>query len=103
MGTVILNSGTSVLLEEVDGTASLQQLYEDVACEHYTDNYRSRMIGVWGKLKRQGWAILPVLHELTKGANEKLAKSAQEAIKLIDPGAPTLNKEPGATYSPQVT
>lgn len=104
MGTVILNSGTSVVMEEVDGQATLQQLYEDVANEHYTDSYRTRLIAAWGKLKRQGWGILPYLHELTKSTNNKLVTAAKDAIKLIDPGTPSLdgiNKDL-TTFSPKV-
>jgi len=99
MGTVILSSGTRLSVEEVDGEATLLQLYEDVACEHYTDSYRTRMIDVWGKLGRQGWGILPVLHELTKGKNERLAAAANSAIKKIDPGAPTIGKDVTTTTS----
>jgi len=91
MGTVIINSGTQMHIEEIEGNSvTLQQLYEDVVCENYTDTHREKCIKGWGQIGRHGWAILPVLHELTKGKNERLAKAAKEAIRKIDPGAPNI-------------
>lgn len=91
MGFVITDSGTRIDIEEVEGEATLSQLFTDVICEHYTESYRIKCIKAWGKLNRNGWAILPILHELTKSSNKKLAEAAGEAIRKIDPGAPTIS------------
>jgi hypothetical protein len=91
MGFVIIDSGTRIHVDEVESEVTLSQLFTDVVCEHYTEVYRIKCIKAWGKLNRNGWAILPVLHELTKSSNKKLSEAAGEAIKKIDPGAPTIS------------
>lgn len=91
MGTVITNSGTQITMEEVDGQLTLQELYEEVACPDYTDSWRVKLIEACGKLARQGWGILPCLHELSKSNNNSLSKAAKIALGKIDPGAPLLS------------
>src|SRR3954470_1269340 len=93
MGEVITNTGSKINMEEVEGTVSLQDLYQDVGCTDYTEAYRIRCMEACGKLGRQAWGVLHTLHDLSKAQSVKLADAAMNALRKIDPGMPSLKRD----------
>jgi hypothetical protein len=94
MGLVKTATGTQIMMDEVEGLVTLQELYQDVKCEHYTDLYRSRCMQACAKLGRQAWGVLPILRDLAKSSNVKIQTASKEALRKIDPGMPDLDGEP---------
>lgn len=90
MGKVVTPSETQIEIEEVQGTITLSQLFQDVKCETYTIMYRLSVITALGKIGKQAWGALVSLKDISKGSNKQLAEAAIHAIKKIDPANPML-------------
>lgn len=91
MGHVILPSGTTAWIDDLNGSINLSQLIEDMKCEDYTVSYRIAIIGALGKLGKAAQDALTYLRQLTEreqpNANAKhLADAAQAAIRKIEDG-----------------
>jgi hypothetical protein len=99
MGYVILPSGTSVWVEELNGSINLSQLINDMQCEDYTASYRISIIAALGKLGKNAESSLSYLKQLAENKNERnhgkiLAEAADQAKKKIEDGrviTPTSN------------
>jgi hypothetical protein len=88
MGHLITCSNSKIVMDEIDGELTIEQVYKDIGTEGYTAGHRVNMIRIASKLGRAGWGILSTLHKLTKDLNPELAGAAEDAIKIIDPGRP---------------
>jgi len=88
MGKVLIPNNESHEIEEVQGTITLSQLYQDLRCESYTVIYRQSVMTALGKIGKQAWGALAHLRDITQGSNSQLAESAVQAISKIDPGNP---------------
>jgi len=89
MGHVILPTGSTVFVEELNGSVNLSQLVTEMKCDDYTASYRISVIAALGKLSKNAVAAVPYLKELILKpggtANEKLlAEAADQAIKRIE-------------------
>lgn len=90
MGHVILPSGRSMWIDELNGSVNLSHLAKDMMNNEYTSGYRVAIIAAAGKLGKDAGDIvedLKKLAELKDGVPNKLvADAAEQAIKRIEEG-----------------
>ena len=91
MGHVILPSGTTFWVDELQGSINLSHLINDMKCEDYTSQYRISIISALSKLGKNAQNALSYLKELAAvknpGENGKLlAEAAEQAVKKIEEG-----------------
>lgn len=86
MGNVILPNGTSVFVQEADGSINLSQLIEDMNNKDYTPKYRIAVVKAVGKLGRNAITVLPELRGLVrdKSTDVLLREAAEASIKSIE-------------------
>jgi hypothetical protein len=93
MGNVILPSGASVWVEDLNGHVNLSQLIRDMSCDDYTVSYRVSIIAAIAKLGGNGESAVDSLKQIfarRESTNDQLlSDAAEKAIAKIREGGTT--------------